>query len=770
MLALAKLAEADKVCASEKASSADLEKTIATNLANDAPSKGTEATMRAKMHQAYDAERAKDWAKAKTLYLDAWAEHHPSPRALENAGRMAALAEDAAESRRLRDRALAEAEATEHGVAQVAARGALARGSARLAGTTLTLAFDGKVIARDTATGELRLLLDVKAKNMTLSPWGTLASASTVSYGAGMVSVYDVLTGTLVFRAMNVVERLVSPRDTRVLVRDDDVPNDTNVHVRLYDVATGEIKARPSGKWSGLLGFGSDDSHVLLTADDGKGTNIEELDLDKGTIGSMRLAGQYPTAVAVSLDGHALAYLDQWGSDASALRIYDLTTHKEITQWTSKFHSVTSLALSPDAKTVATGSSSSMRLWDVGQKKQLWKREGERSTGAEDVAFSDDSKTMVVGGWGAPIAWDVATGTDKLLTADATPKNILHVVKTPTQAGGGVALVLEDEVRLVPASGDSRTVCKGLPQPSWANPPVIGPTSIAFSASGKSLACAMWDGWVHVLDTSTWAETFVIKHGAASPIDRPVDLVFSADDATLTDVSNVGFVVYDAKTGKETSRVAFRHGTSGFAPRHARFDDGSVAVRAWNGTAAIFAADGTWQRDVKLVAATPATALDAFASSGKSYAVAVGKTLHVVDLATDDDKTTELPSTVKGVALSSDGKTVLVAESDGAITTVTDGTATPLGRAKGIRVAFAGKSILVWTDKSVIDAYASTSDTTPVTLDIDANGVVARDATGAFETRGKPEVVCVVGATHLSRITCDDRARDGLVAKWMSLL
>ena len=262
-------------------------------------------------------------------------------------------------------------------------------------------------------------------------------------------------------------------------------------------------------------------------------------------------------------------------------------------------------------------------------------------------------------------------------------------------------------------------------------------------------------------------EKAVIKRGAASPIDRPVDLVFSADEKTLTDVSNVGFVVYDASTGKEASRVAFRHGTAGFAPRHARFDDGSVLVRTWSGTAALFAADGTWQRDVKLLAGVPADGLDAFSTSGKTYAAALGKTLHVVDLATGDDKTTPLPATAKSLAVSGDGKSVMVATSDGVVSVVAEGTATPLAHAKGIRVGFAGQSLLVWSDKSVIETYAS-STADPTTLEIDAGGVLIHLPTGAFDTRGKPEIVCVVGSTYLSHATCDDRNKEGLVASWLT--
>src|SRR5581483_5003454 len=129
----------------------------------------------------------------------------------------------------------------------------------------------------------------------------------------------------------------------------------------------------------------------------------------------------------------------------------------------------------------------------------------------------------------------------------------------------------------------------------------------------------------HVFETATWKEQTVVKRGAESPIDRPVDLLL--DDDALTIVANAGFVTYEAKTAKEMKRVAFK-APMPLAPRHARFDDGSIAVRTWTGSVAIFDKDGAYQREVKLGLNAPIGALDAFSSDGKTYAAVVGKTLH----------------------------------------------------------------------------------------------------------------------------------------------
>jgi WD40 repeat protein len=796
MLALAKIDEANATCPTERAQTASLELAALANVglcarvkeiaggvapppnakdasatcdAREAASKGTLQTMRAKMREAYAAERAKDYAHAKSLYLDAWVEQHPNTRAIEDAARMATLAGDAADARRLRDRALAEAEATEHATARVTESIRVPRGSARLIGTTLLVAREGKVIARDTTTGAIRVMVDATGGDTTLSNYGTLAFVARTN-APGPFTIYDVLTGTPVFHVPHARALAASSDDKLVAVADEFPANNAPDTAHVLDAATGDSKATFSGKWSSygsMLAFSPDDGHVLVFGDDSD-TVFRQWDIAKNAYTSLRLASAFGVG-GVSANGRWFAYLESEG-DNQPLHVVDMTTNKEIATWKGNFHSVQALAITSDGKTLATGSYSSLRLWDVAQKKQTfvdrtshdWLSADAETNDPSQFAFSDDDKTMLLGGRGIPAAWDVATGKLDRLVTDQPAKAALRIVPAP---GGGVAILLSDEVRILSATGEPRTVCKGM-QPEYF--PMIGPTNIAFSSSGKSFACVMSDGWVHVLDAATWAERTVVKKGAASPIDHPVDLAFSSDEKTLTVTSNTGFVSYDAATAAPTAHVTFHHASLGLAPRHARFDDGSVAVRLWNGSAAIFGADGAWQRDVKLVASAPIGARDEFSSDGKTYAVAIGKTLHVVDLATGEDHTTDLASAPKSLAIASDGK-ILVAFADGAIAAVSGGAATPIANAHGTRVWSLGKSIAVASSNDTIELFGP-SASSPISLEVDPDGVVARDATGAFDARGKPELECVVGKTILERETCADRASDAVAVAWIHAL
>src|SRR5260370_37172675 len=132
---------------------------------------------------------------------------------------------------------------------------------------------------------------------------------------------------------------------------------------------------------------------------------------------------------------------------------------------------------------------------------------------------------------------------------------------------------------------------------------MTGPTNVAVSPGWKALACVMGDGWALVLDRTTWAERAVVKKPprgltldeSTSEIRKaaahPIDLVFSADDKALSLISNTNIVTYDAQTGAETKRVTFKPKAGALAGRHARFSDGSIAVRTWTGSLAIFDAD-----------------------------------------------------------------------------------------------------------------------------------------------------------------------------------
>jgi len=800
-LAKASLDQANTTCPEERAASGALEARLLADLgycalvaavsadagaevktlcdARGAPSKGTEATMRAKMHEAFVAGGAKDYARAKALYLDAWTELHPNPVALEAAARMAGLAGDAAEARRVRDRALAEAEASEHAVAVVTNRVRASAGAGRLAFGTLTIAEHGKIVARDLATGELRALLDVAADLVSLSPMGTLAMTLTRKNDVDKVEIYDLLTRHQLLEGEPLRLAIASPDDKLVLVRAADGS------ARVIDVATGGVRAKLDGDVFaklGIVGFDARGKLVVLAADEStypSGT-FHEWDIEKNAFTGLSATSSRVYA-ALSRDGRYFVSLGESNDyENMPLVLRDLDTGKTVAQWSGKFGGVDSFDINPDATVLATGSQNSVRLWTVADKKQTFiasrtRRGDNYDSDLGAYAFSDDGKVVVLGREQKTMLWDVATGTETLAVSNQRVKSVLGAVPL---GDGGMALLLDDEVHVVPLKGDMRVLCKGFHQRYY---PDVGPTNVVLSASGKSFACAMSGGAIHVFDTSTWEErpsidgpqpgTFKQVLGGydwngVRPSVRPLDLVFSPDEVTLTVISDTAVYAYDTHTGKQLSKVALRAPKVALAGRHARFADGHIVVKTSTGSAALFDATGAWVRALELVPSAPIASPDAFSSDGKVYAIAIGTVLHTVDTDTGTDHTTVLPVAAATVALSGDGKTCAIVSGDGTTYRVDVAVKKLETSSPAKRAFFTPKGVVVVTGGGdTLELFVG--DEPPSVLEVDPNGLIARGSGSAFELRGQMEAECVVGHVFLSQETCSDRAEPGLVAAWM---
>ncbi len=186
--------------------------------------------------------------------------------------------------------------------------------------------------------------------------------------------------------------------------------------IRLWDLKTGKLRAT----------FGGDsesahDLHALAFSPDGKTLALAR-NADEGTI---RLLDARTGKEQATFQGHtrnvcSLAFSPEGktlvsGGEDHQIKWWDVTTRKErFTMEGGDIWRPFQIAVSPDGKTLATQSGSSVKLWDVAAGKKRATLVG-HNRDVTCLQFSPDGKTLASGSEDKTIVlWDVATGKDLL--------------------------------------------------------------------------------------------------------------------------------------------------------------------------------------------------------------------------------------------------------------------------------------------------------------------------------------------------------------------
>jgi RNA polymerase sigma factor (sigma-70 family) len=223
---------------------------------------------------------------------------------------------------------------------------------------------------------------------------------------APKIHLWDTATGKEVrtWEAQGAVRQLIFSRDGKTLLSRSDGSEGT---IRRWDVATGKESAKY--RVPGLTAYGPvallPDGKTLLAA---CGSGLHLLDLASGKeVRSPQAKGHDSLVYALSFtpDGKSLL-----SSGAAETLMWDVATHKIAHEFEKSGGSMA--RLSPDGKTLCKrGENGDLELWDVATRKLIRQLQAPKGTGlAHTFAFSPDGKTLVSGKTDGVRLYDVATG------------------------------------------------------------------------------------------------------------------------------------------------------------------------------------------------------------------------------------------------------------------------------------------------------------------------------------------------------------------------
>jgi WD40 repeat protein len=213
-------------------------------------------------------------------------------------------------------------------------------------------------------------------------------------------------------------------------------------------------------------------------------------------------------------------------------------------------HFVCRVVISPDGKTLASGSSdNTAKLWNVATGREQATLKGHTNS-VESVAFSPDGKTLASGSTDRAVKlWDVATGQEQATLLGHTSA-FIEMAFSPDGKTLATAGTSETTVKLWDvATGQERVSLQGH---------TGGVYSVAFSPDGETLASGSGDGTVKLWDVVTGQERATLR---AQPMYWVRSVAFSPDGKTLASgnadlkVDRSEVMLWDLATGQERKRL-----------------------------------------------------------------------------------------------------------------------------------------------------------------------------------------------------------------------
>ncbi|SOE79098.1 WD40 repeat [Streptomyces sp. OV198] len=375
---------------------------------------------------------------------------------------------------------------------------------------------------------------------------------------------------------------------------------------------------------------------------------------------SRQLAAQSSALIDTNSDLASLLAVQAYRTSATSQAIESLYAAAAVPlkhRLTGQRGAVSSVAFSPDGRTLATGSTSDDQLW-------LWDtrtgRLGRTFNGQSEatalVAFSPDGQTLTTAGnFGHGVdLWNVTTGHARM-------NPLAYPEAADWESQGAATEAFTADGRILAVGGEDGTLQlwdtrTGRLRRSLAGH-AHGVRSVAFSPDGRTLASGDDDGSVRLWDMTLGASNSVL----ADPRMKADLMAFSPDAGTLAtaSISGLGAYLWDTRTGR--LRVRLDVGAAPAVNSVAFSPDGrtlatattAIGVQLWN------AATGGLRRNLE----DDTAAVTSVAFSADERMLATGSedgTVRLWDPGTHRNLKTlpGNPSTVTTVTFSPDGRTL----------------------------------------------------------------------------------------------------------------
>jgi len=484
--------------------------------------------------------------------------------------------------------------------------------------------------------------------SIAFSPNGrTLASSS---YD-GTVQLWDVNTDTLKSTLIGPTKRVTSiafSPDGTLLAGGS---SDKAVH--LWDAVSGEHKAMLAGHTGSITTIAfSPDSKTLASGAWDNTVRLWDIatEKEKVVLSGHTYFGEYTSGisnVAFSADSQVLVSA---AFNEEGVYVWDAVTGRQ--KRTLDAGRISTLAFSPDGKTLAIGGRSALNLWDIvsGEHKAALTK---HTSFVNSLAFSPDGKTLVSGGGSQLLLWDAETGVQKG-EIDGHQSNGWSIAFSPdgstlASTGGSGTVHLWDI-----SNRQHKAAFVAERTDDW-----IG--SIAFSPDGKTLAGE--GGWrIYLWDIEkTYLKTTLKGYTGSGVSGGGIwSLAFSPDGRFLASGSGHGDMKIQIWYGGRTHKATLTGHTEGitsidFHPDSRTLASGSQdeTVRLWD------VIDETYK--MTLTGHTDSVNSVAFSPNGKILASGSrDTTICLWDAATGALKTilTGHIDSVESVAFSPDGRTL----------------------------------------------------------------------------------------------------------------